>query len=305
MTGALKLADYPHDMVRIACRKCDRRGEYRRSSLIARYRDKAPPPDVLGQLAHVSRRRDRQRQLRGLLALSRLASAPVEEDIDCEEESPRRSGGNCGLINCLGRSIIGGHVAQFKPRQILGKWREGFALDLHTLSSIPLGENEFGHMQFATTRSEVGELLFKLKNRGDTSTVPELVAAVVTFMKTWKPPIDMIVPVPPSSSGRAVQPVMLLAQAITAQLQIALVEAVTKTRETSQLKNIFDLDERLKALEGVHAVDPAVARGRRILLFDDLFRSGATMNAVTAALYEQGKAAEVYALTITRTRSLQ
>jgi hypothetical protein len=29
------------------------------------------------------------------------------------------------------------------------------------------------------------------------------------------------------------------------------------------------------------------------------------MDAITAALYEQGEAADVYALTITRTRSLQ
>jgi competence protein ComFC len=195
-------------------------------------------------------------------------------------------------------------VAQFKQRQILGNWKQGFALDLHTLSSTPIGSNEFGHMQFDTTRSEVGELLFRLKNRSDTSTVPELVAAVETFMKMWQPPVDIIVPVPPSSA-RAVQPVMLLAQALSTQLKIPLVEAVRKTRETPQLKNIFDLDERLKALEGAHAADPGTAQGRRILLFDDLFRSGATMNAITTELYQQGKAAEVYALTITRTRSHQ
>ena len=117
-------------------------------------------------------------------------------------------------------------------------------------------------------------------------------------------PIDMIVPVPPSS-GRAVQPVILLAQGISTQLSVPLVCAVTKTRDTPQLKNIFDLDARLAALEGVHAVDPAVTQGKRVLLFDDLFRSGATMNAITAALYDQGKAQEVFALTMTRTRSHQ
>lgn len=52
MAGALKLANYPHDMVRVACRKCDRRGQYRRSSLIALYGPTVPLPDVLGQLAH-------------------------------------------------------------------------------------------------------------------------------------------------------------------------------------------------------------------------------------------------------------
>ena len=40
-------------------------------------------------------------------------------------------------------------------------------------------------------------------------------------------------------------------------------------------------------------------------VFDDLFRSGATMNAVTSALYDQGHARDVYALALTRTRSRQ
>jgi predicted amidophosphoribosyltransferase len=195
-------------------------------------------------------------------------------------------------------------VSQFQPRQILGKWKQGFALDLHTLSSIPLGYNEFGHMQFDTTRSEVGELLYQLKNRSDASTVPQLVTDAVTFLKRWNLALDMLVPVPPSSV-RAVQPVILLAQGISSQLSLPLVHAVTKTRDTPQLKNIFDLDARLTALEGVHAIDPAMTQGKRVLLFDDLFRSGATLNAITTALYDQGKVAEVFALTITRTRSHQ
>jgi len=195
-------------------------------------------------------------------------------------------------------------VTGFQPRQILGKWQEGFALDLHTLSSVPLGHNEFGHMQYDTKRSEIGELLFRLKNRSDTSAVPELVAAAVQFLKTWKPTIDMIVPVPPSNA-RAIQPVMLLAKGISAECNLPLVMCVMKTRDTPQLKNIYDLDERLAALKDVHAIDAGASKGRRILLFDDLFRSGATMNAITTALYGQGTAATVFALTITRTRSNQ
>jgi len=40
-----------------------------------------------------------------------------------------------------------------------------------------------------------------------------------------------------------------------------------------------------------------------VLLFDDLYRSGATMNAIAAALLDEGGAADVFALAITRTRS--
>ena len=51
MTGALTLADYREEIVSVSCRKCVRRGQYRRSSMIALYGEKAGLPDVLLQLA--------------------------------------------------------------------------------------------------------------------------------------------------------------------------------------------------------------------------------------------------------------
>jgi predicted amidophosphoribosyltransferase len=72
---------------------------------------------------------------------------------------------------------------------------------------------------------------------------------------------------------------------------------------TPQLKDVFDYDERWRLLDGLHEVEKPKVEGRRVLLFDDLFRSGATMNAITSALYDQGQARDVYALTLTRTRS--
>lgn len=193
-------------------------------------------------------------------------------------------------------------MVKFNPQAITGNWKEGFALDLHTISSTLIGHDEFGNPQFDTMRTEVGELLFKLKNRSDTSVVPEIVDVVKTFLKTWPLQVDMIVPVPPSKP-RTVQPVVFLAQALSAQIGIPLVEAVKKTRDMPQLKNIYDLEERQKVLKGAYAVDREAVKGRRVLLFDDLFRSGATMNEISTALRQQGQAAEVYAVSITRTRS--
>ena len=100
-------------------------------------------------------------------------------------------------------------MAKFVRRKILGKWREGFSLDLHTLSSTFIGHDEFGHPRFDTQRSEFGELLYKLKNKSDETTIPEIVVAVETLMKAWNPTVDILVPVPPSTD-RAVQPVRVL-----------------------------------------------------------------------------------------------
>lgn len=71
------------------------------------------------------------------------------------------------------------------------------------------------------------------------------------------------------------------------------------------MKDIYEYEKRVGLLEGAFNfnIKSNVLEGKSILLFDDLFRSGATMNAVSKVLYEQGKAQEVYVLTLTRTRS--
>ncbi len=194
-------------------------------------------------------------------------------------------------------------MAEAHPMRIPGRWREGYALDYHIVSSVYIGDDEFGHPQFDTTRTELGELLFRLKYRSDQSVIGELVDAAARFVEAWQPGADVLVPVP-ATRPRAMQPVMLLGEALAGRLGLPLgADLVRKVRDVPELKNVHEFDERLRLLEGVHEVDRSQAQGRRVLLFDDLYRSGATMNAITEALYDQGGSAEVFALTITRTRS--
>jgi competence protein ComFC len=121
-------------------------------------------------------------------------------------------------------------VTEFTPRQIIGRWREGFSLDLHTLRSFFVGDDEFGHPRFETERSAIGELLYRLKYAGDRAVIPEIVGAVGRFMSEWHPMVDILVPVP-SSTHRAVQPVLALADAIGEQLGIPVHNCVTRDRE--------------------------------------------------------------------------
>ena len=44
-------------------------------------------------------------------------------------------------------------------------------------------------------------------------------------------------------------------------------------------------------------------RGKRVLILDDLYRSGATMAAVARTVREQGHATEIHVLALTRTRT--
>lgn len=192
-----------------------------------------------------------------------------------------------------------------RPMKIPGRWRDGYALDYHTFSSTYLGDDEFGHPQFETKRTEVGELLYRLKYKSDASAVAAIVETVASFLAAWKPGVDLIVPVPPSRP-RPSQPVLVLADALATHFDLPCVAgSVARNRDVPELKNVYDFTERIRLLAGAHAVDREQVQGRRILLFDDFFRSGATMNAITAALYDEGAVADVFALTITRTRSHQ
>ena len=188
------------------------------------------------------------------------------------------------------------------PMRIPGRWKEGYVLDYHTTSSNFLGYDEYGHPQFDTVRTEVGELLYRLKYRRRKDALIGLVATSADFIRQWAPRVHVLVPVPPSKM-RGIQPVIQLVNGLSEKLQLPLRDVVERTESPKQLKDIFDYNERIKLLENAYRVDAEVIRGKSLLLIDDLFRSGATLNAVTSALYDLGKASAVYAFAPTRTRS--
>lgn len=195
-------------------------------------------------------------------------------------------------------------MAEIHPQEITGRWVRGIALDVHTVRSTYAGVNEYGRDVFDTVRSELGELLVRLKYRSDPTAAAEIIATAERYLRPNLEKFDRIIPVPPSAV-RAVQPVLLLANGIGEALGVPVLDCITTTRPATQLKNISDPHQRRQALSGLYDVDPAHTEGGRILLLDDLFRSGATMNAITDILLDKGKAASVRAFTITRTRSNQ
>jgi predicted amidophosphoribosyltransferase len=76
-----------------------------------------------------------------------------------------------------------------------------------------------------------------------------------------------------------------------------------KIKSTSQLKEIEDPDRRKEILKDAFSINLNALNGKDVLLFDDLYRSGETLNAVCDIIMNKGKARGVYVLTITKTRS--
>ena len=103
----------------------------------------------------------------------------------------------------------------------------------HTLSSEFLGHDSFGNPQFDTKRSELGELVFRLKNRKDKTTLDLIADTAVQFLSGWRPGIELIVPMPPSRKRTAFQPVEEIALAIGVRLATPVdTSIVGKTRNT-------------------------------------------------------------------------
>lgn len=186
------------------------------------------------------------------------------------------------------------------PRGMYGAWDEGWTLDAHVSSSEFLGYNEYGHAQFETTRTELGELLYKLKYKGDQSVIGSIAQATSDFVRERNFPVDVIVPAPPSKA-RSVQPLFQIADDLGRHLNLPVDKtSVRKIKATPEMKNV-DYAQRVGLLAEAHSLQGDTLRGRRVLLLDDLCQSGATLNAITRLLKEGG-AATVLALALTRAR---
>lgn len=187
------------------------------------------------------------------------------------------------------------------PKEIKGRWKAGWALDVHTLSSIPNTDGTYN-----TTRSKIGEAVFQLKYRHNQEPMGFLVQELVTFLQTRLvlPYIDVIIPTPPSQY-RDFQLVPEIASRVANSLNKVIdADFLIKTKSTNQLKSIQDVDERQKIITGAFSVSSSERyRNKKILIIDDLYRSGTTLNEITKVLYDQANVNNVYVVTFTYTRS--
>lgn len=187
--------------------------------------------------------------------------------------------------------------------ELIGNWSKGLAFDVHTLDSVYLGTDDRGHDQWKTTRSEMGELVYQLKYQGKTGCVPRIIELLRRFkgIETF----DAIVPIPRTNPSRGHEPVTLIAQALGRDRGVkVLPNLLVKQKGGPELKNVGDPDERRVLLRQSMALSGEYnVAGLKVLLVDDLFRSGATLAAATDLLLNEGGAAIVCVITMTRTRS--
>ncbi len=183
---------------------------------------------------------------------------------------------------------VAAYLSRSHPRPLVGPWNVGWALGFHS---------SFAGSDWR--RSGVGEMTFKLKYRQDESVLQPLVDEAVRLCRqhTELLNVDAIVPVPPSTK-RPHDPVRLFCQAMSRKTNLPLLDVVTRTRPTKPQKEMRTLAAKRANVAGAFAVNERVRGG--VLVIDDLYDSGATLEEVVSALKRAG-ARSVCVLTLTRT----
>lgn len=103
--------------------------------------------------------------------------------------------------------------------------------------------------------------------------------------------MDIIVPVPLSVKSmrkRGYNQTELIAETVSAKLDIPVCCAVRKIRETEEQKTL-DSDRRMSNLKNAFEVcSPETIKGKNILLIDDVCTTGSTFSEITFVLKESG-----------------
>jgi ATP-dependent DNA helicase RecQ len=150
------------------------------------------------------------------------------------------------------------------------------------------------------SRSGVGDLTYRLKYESDTTVLPALIQQTLDLFQSHPElgRVDVLIPVP-SSTERKVDPVRAYCNALAGKMGLQVLSVVIKTRQTQPQKEMKTLAQKRANVAGAFAICSEV-KGKRILLVDDLFDSGATLDEISRVLQQNG-AARVNVLTLTRT----
>jgi len=134
---------------------------------------------------------------------------------------------------------------------------------------------------------------------------PHLVTWLVGAARRWIDwcEVDALVPVPlhpRKQRQREFNQAKYLADALSQVFNVpAMNGAVRRVRDTSTQTKL-DAEARARNLRGAFALrKPAVVKGKRLVLVDDVFTTGATLNSCAKVL-RLGGAKEVVALTVAR-----
>jgi predicted amidophosphoribosyltransferase len=178
-------------------------------------------------------------------------------------------------------------------KEINGLWDKGFSLDKHKISSTYTGDNEYGHPTFDTLRTDIGEALYQLKYKSDFSQCDVIAENIKYHIISQLPFVSFILAMPPSKT-RTKQPVIEIAKILSTLTDKPCInDILLKSKNTPQMKDIAKREDRIVTL--------LPKKGYNVLIIDDLFDTGTSLEAATQKLKECDKIGQIFVATVTRT----
>jgi hypothetical protein len=151
--------------------------------------------------------------------------------------------------------------------------------------------------------TEVGKRVEAFKYHGGKNQLEWLLerALQTLFRYPYSQEVDTVAFVPSTDTTRQYLPVPLFADYLRQRLGVHAVCQLRKTRVTRPQKEMVTMEQKRRNVAGAFAVQEPGVKGQCILLIDDIYDSGATINECARVLKAAG-ATKVYALTLTKTR---
>lgn len=148
----------------------------------------------------------------------------------------------------------------------------------------------------------MGELVYQLKYKHDETVVQKIVDLLMQFKGLEK--MNSIIAIPPSNLQREHQPVFSIAIELGKRLRIPVFTDYLMKSSSEELKSVTDPSKRVELLKKSMKINKKHdINNQNVLLLDDLYRSGSTLQVATELLYNNCNVKDVYVLTMTKTRS--
>ena len=139
-------------------------------------------------------------------------------------------------------------------------------------------------------RTKLGKLIYNFKYKGDTEAGTMLAELLTKLIQTKFTGLDVLTTVPPSAVSRIFQPVQYLSRMVSIQSNLSWESALLfRTKLSGGQKRIRSRFAKAKNVANLFQLkEENKVRGKRILLLDDIYDSGATVNEICRVLKSKG-----------------